>query len=76
MLFRSWNVMKTANSKNHEQDGQNVLYGDGHVVFATTALCGVNNENIFTVQGVTATSNAQLFASPAGKDDAVLLPVD
>jgi prepilin-type processing-associated H-X9-DG protein len=72
----AWNVLKKANSKNHEQDGQNVLYGDGHVVFQLTPLCGVNNDNIYTAQGTTATTNAQLFASPANKDDAVLLPVD
>ncbi len=72
----AWSVMKKANSENHEQRGQNVLYGDGHVVFATTALCGVNGDNIYTAQGVTATGNAGLFVSPGGKDDAVLLPVD
>ena len=25
--------MKSGNSTNHDQDGQNVLYGDGHVEF-------------------------------------------
>jgi prepilin-type N-terminal cleavage/methylation domain-containing protein/prepilin-type processing-associated H-X9-DG protein len=69
-------VMKKGNSENHEQRGQNVLYGDGHVVFATTPLCGANGDNIYTAQGVTATGNAGLFVSPGGKDDAVLLPVD
>ncbi|MFT3788547.1 MAG: hypothetical protein QM770_20640 [Tepidisphaeraceae bacterium] len=37
-----------ANSVNHEQDGQNVLYGDGHVAFRQTVFAGPNQDDIFT----------------------------
>jgi prepilin-type N-terminal cleavage/methylation domain-containing protein/prepilin-type processing-associated H-X9-DG protein len=40
--------MKLGNSLNHKQAGQNVLYGDGHVVFQMTPFCGYQNDNIYT----------------------------
>jgi prepilin-type N-terminal cleavage/methylation domain-containing protein/prepilin-type processing-associated H-X9-DG protein len=45
------------NSKNHDQDGQNVLYADGHADFQQTPLCGANNDCIYTVAAGTATAN-------------------
>jgi prepilin-type N-terminal cleavage/methylation domain-containing protein/prepilin-type processing-associated H-X9-DG protein len=50
-------IIMTGNSKNHDQDGQNVLYADGHADFQQTPLCGANNDNIYTVAAGTATSN-------------------
>lgn len=63
-------VMENANSLNHEQDGQNVLYADGHVTFEPTPLCGIGQDNIFTNQ-----SNL-VEASPVNSTDAVLLPAN
>jgi prepilin-type N-terminal cleavage/methylation domain-containing protein/prepilin-type processing-associated H-X9-DG protein len=63
-------VIEKANSLNHEQDGQNVLYADGHVDFRHTCLCGIRHDNIFTNQ-----SN-QVLASPSNANDAVLLPAN
>ncbi len=40
--------LKVANSRNHGQAGQNVLFGDMHVEFRTTPYCGVNGDNIYT----------------------------
>lgn len=40
--------LRGANSPNHDSDGQNVLYGDGHVDWSATPWCGVSNDNIFT----------------------------
>jgi hypothetical protein len=37
-----------ANSPNHGQAGQNVLYGDMHVEFRVTPYCGVDGDNIYT----------------------------
>jgi prepilin-type N-terminal cleavage/methylation domain-containing protein/prepilin-type processing-associated H-X9-DG protein len=59
-----------ANSINHEQDGQNILYADGHVSFESTPLSGIDKENIYT-------NAANLVdASPTNADDGVLLPAN
>jgi prepilin-type N-terminal cleavage/methylation domain-containing protein/prepilin-type processing-associated H-X9-DG protein len=62
-------VNEQANSRNHEQDGQNVLYADGHVSWELTVLCGIGQDNIFTNQ-------ANLFdnVTPVSAMDAILLP--
>jgi prepilin-type N-terminal cleavage/methylation domain-containing protein/prepilin-type processing-associated H-X9-DG protein len=63
-------ALAKGNSNNHEKDGQNVLFGDGHVEWETSPFCGVNGDNIFTNQ------NSVLTASPVTKDDSLLLPTD
>jgi prepilin-type N-terminal cleavage/methylation domain-containing protein/prepilin-type processing-associated H-X9-DG protein len=63
-------VIEDANSLNHEQDGQNVLYADGHVDFQPTCLCGIGHDNIFTNQA------NQVQASPLNSSDAILLPAN
>ncbi len=57
------------NSKNHDQDGQNVLYADGHAEFQQTSLCGANNDCIYT-RGATATTTNGLSANstPGGSN--------
>jgi prepilin-type N-terminal cleavage/methylation domain-containing protein/prepilin-type processing-associated H-X9-DG protein len=61
-------IMIRANSKNHDQDGQNVLYADGHAEFQQTALCGTQNDHIYTANGGTATQLSTTGASVAGSD--------
>jgi len=41
-------AVKAGNAVTHENEGQNVLFVDGHVSFETTPSCGVNNDNIYT----------------------------
>ena len=41
-------VMRQGNSTNHDQDGQNVLFGDGHADWQTNPFCGTQHDNIFT----------------------------
>ena len=65
-----WKVMKKANSENHERDGQNVLFGDGHVSLCQNPFVGVRGDNVFT------TRDGQVEASPVDKDDSVLLPTE
>jgi prepilin-type N-terminal cleavage/methylation domain-containing protein/prepilin-type processing-associated H-X9-DG protein len=50
--------MKGGNSPNHQQDGQNVLYGDGHAEWMNNPFCGTQHDNIFTGQGGQATTPA------------------
>jgi prepilin-type N-terminal cleavage/methylation domain-containing protein/prepilin-type processing-associated H-X9-DG protein len=77
--------MKKGNSNNHDEDGQNVLYGDGHVEFLQNPFVGIQRDNIFTKKAVTTgdvnatngnsdTSNP--FISPLDANDNVLLPTD
>ena len=41
-------AVKYGNAIAHEEEGQNVLFVDGHVSFEEKAFCGVNNDNIYT----------------------------
>lgn len=43
------------NSRNHNGEGQNVLYVDDHVEFQKRPIAGINNDNIFTIQDSTYT---------------------
>ena len=70
-----------ANSLNHQGDGQNVLYGDGHVEFQQSPLCGplrgpkasAVEDNIFAFG--TGTGKAGLKGAPQDAIDNVLLPL-
>jgi prepilin-type N-terminal cleavage/methylation domain-containing protein/prepilin-type processing-associated H-X9-DG protein len=69
--------MQEGNSNNHGKQGQNVLYGDGHVEFQNNPFCGVNRDNIYTRGGPTwGTTTQDLVASPYTANDSVLLPTD
>ena len=75
-------AVRQANSPNHQGDGQNLLYGDGHVDFATTPFAGSHGDNVYTAGGPECASQwpatrkgpARLAASPADADDSILLP--
>jgi prepilin-type N-terminal cleavage/methylation domain-containing protein/prepilin-type processing-associated H-X9-DG protein len=71
--------MKQANSNDHDGDGQNVLFGDGHVEFLQNPFVGVQRDNIFTRQ----TTNSQVsdtwqntLKGSFNANDSVLLPSD
>ncbi len=40
--------VRAGNSPTHQDDGQNVLFLDGHVTFEKKSFCGINDDNIFT----------------------------
>ena len=62
--------MKQANTRNHDRDGQNILYGDGHVGWESNPFVGVNRDNIYT------TADGKINASPVDANDSILLPTD
>lgn len=67
--------MKQANSNNHDQDGQNILYGDGHVTFETNPFAGVSRDNIFTTKtNSSLLSGGSVDNSPYDGNDSILLP--
>ncbi len=43
---------RQANSRNHAQDGQNILYNDGHVEWSQTMWVGANRDAIYTAAKV------------------------
>jgi prepilin-type N-terminal cleavage/methylation domain-containing protein/prepilin-type processing-associated H-X9-DG protein len=69
--------LRMGNSNNHGKDGQNVLFGDGHVEFDNNIFVGTSRDNIYTRGGTPLGSAAQnLVDSPVAANDSVLLPTD
>jgi prepilin-type N-terminal cleavage/methylation domain-containing protein/prepilin-type processing-associated H-X9-DG protein len=70
--------MKNGNTNNHDRDGQNVLYGDGHVEFQTNPFVGVQRDCIYTVAQSSGdlTTSATMVDSPINGNDSVMLPGD
>jgi prepilin-type processing-associated H-X9-DG protein len=71
--------MHKANSTNHRQAGQNVLYGDGHVSWQEHPFCGMRRDNVYTVSGADdggVTTSGTIAGSPRWRGDSVLLPAE
>ena len=70
--------MQKANSFNHQQEGQNVLFGDGHVEWLSDPFCGTQHDNIYTAGGpeikADERTKAVITASPVSGTDSILLP--
>jgi prepilin-type processing-associated H-X9-DG protein len=62
--------MRLGNSNNHDKDGQNILYGDGHVAWEASPFVGIDRDNIF------AAADGNVVGSPVTMTDSVLLPTD
>ncbi|HWP40530.1 MAG TPA: hypothetical protein VNL70_06350 [Tepidisphaeraceae bacterium] len=70
-------AMKQGNSRNHDGDGQNVLYGDGHVEFQATPFCGIERDNIYARRAAASgLASGDVVNSPYDGNDNVLLPTD
>ena len=70
--------MIKGNSPNHGGEGQNVLFGDGHVQFDSKPFIGVDDDNIYTY-GPSGTKHPNqggdgIVGSPADANDSILLP--
>jgi prepilin-type N-terminal cleavage/methylation domain-containing protein len=74
-----------ANSNNHGNDGQQVVYVDGHVEWQTTAFCGTPQngfpyrDNIYASWGTgtpSATGTGGGTSLPGRRDDTIMLPND
>jgi prepilin-type processing-associated H-X9-DG protein len=62
-------ALAKANSNNHGQAGQNVLYADGHVQFQPTPYCGVGEgavrDNIYSALSTTPLPEGREPGHPA-----------
>jgi prepilin-type processing-associated H-X9-DG protein len=76
--------MAQANTRNHNGDGQNVLYADGHVEFQNTPFCGMlrgrtpatgYRDNVYTHgAGFAGAPGVGVMGAAADPLDSVLLP--
>jgi prepilin-type processing-associated H-X9-DG protein len=81
---RDWPAkqLRDANSPNHLREGQNILYGDGHVEFQTTPFAGAlrtegamtYNDNIYAPLDADPQKQTSVMRPPVDNADNVLLP--
>lgn len=64
------------NSRNHNGEGQNVLFLDDHVSFHKKPLAGVNSDNIYTAQGPNYRFRTTLLGRPPADRIAPLTNTD
>jgi prepilin-type processing-associated H-X9-DG protein len=71
-------AVRIGNSPNHGGDGQNVLYGDGHVEFQGSPYVGVARDNIYTYGDSgpdhKGAAGDGIVGASVGPNDSVLLP--
>jgi len=75
------NRVRLGNSDAHRREGQNVLFLDTHVAFEKRPACGVNDDNIYTIDagpspsGRPGSTVPQVYGPqrPAHRDDSVLV---
>jgi len=62
--------IKNGNAQTHQEDGQNVLFMDGHSVFEKSSRCGLDDDNIYTRWvGTGSTANKRNGAYPVVRVD-------
>lgn len=80
LLKRPMERWRPYNSRNHNGEGQNVLYADSHVEFQKRPIVGVNYDNIYTEQtgytlGNTLTGRAPRdMWGPYTNTDSIIVP--
>jgi hypothetical protein len=71
-------AVRVGNSPNHGGDGQNVLYGDGHIEWQVSPYVGTARDNIYTYgNSGPPYKNAAgdgIVGGPVGANDSILLP--
>jgi prepilin-type N-terminal cleavage/methylation domain-containing protein len=73
--------IKNGNAQTHQEDGQNVLFMDGHSTFEKSSRCGMDDDNIYTRwagTGPTANKRNGIYpvavsAGPADRTDSFLV---
>ena len=65
VLAMSEDAWRPYNSRNHNGEGQNMLHGDGSVLFRKKPIVDVNLDNIYTMQSGCTTLDTLLGQQPA-----------
>jgi len=69
-------AVKLGNALTHQEDGQNVLFMDGHATFEKTSACGVKDDNIYTSwagSDIRKGAPPTLTSQPASRFDSLLV---
>jgi prepilin-type N-terminal cleavage/methylation domain-containing protein/prepilin-type processing-associated H-X9-DG protein len=77
---RTSDEAKNGNTPVHQDDGQNVLFLDGHVNFEKFPYCGIEDDNVYTLasdspEGVSAMGSIPIEGTfnPASRKDSVMV---
>ena len=74
--WRDRESAKYGNAYAHENEGQWVLFLDGHVEFRKTPTCGLNEDNIYTIQDgndIKIGTAPTIGSEPANRQDSLLV---
>jgi prepilin-type processing-associated H-X9-DG protein len=63
-MSASGGISRAANSGNHQSDGQNVVFADGHVDFSHRPDVGEANDNIYTLGDTHSAPGTQPVKTP------------
>lgn len=71
-------VVKKGNNWTHQEDGQNILFVDGHTTFEKSSACGVDGDNVYTSavgrgDRRKGTKPTDPSIEPVVRDDSILL---
>jgi prepilin-type processing-associated H-X9-DG protein len=58
-------VQEHENSLNHQKEGQNIMFGDGHVSFGNDPFQGRNNDNVFASDSTSSSDGAESAVVPS-----------
>lgn len=68
-------VQKAENSPNHGYEGQNLMYGDGHVSFWNDPFQGPGSDNVYAYTMDGSNVPPTIVRTAGGPDDVVLIPL-
>ncbi len=57
-------IENNENSHNHDGEGQNFLFGDGHVEFENDPFVGPSNDNVYTLDTTSSSGGTESSAPP------------
>lgn len=68
-------IDKAENSPNHRYEGQNIMFGDGHVSFSNDPFQGPDGDNINAFAGERGSEPPSVYKTAGHEQDVVLVPL-